>query len=264
MHRFILIALAFSMSISLSAQDMSLYQKKSFKASNGVTLPYRILYPENYNPQKTYPVLFFLHGAGERGDDNELQLVHGSKLFLEAENRKKYNAFVIFPQCAKDSYWAEIDRTEDRKHWEFPLKSTPSPTVMAVMEFFDEMVKTLPIDTRRQYLGGLSMGGFGTFEVLARMPRRFAAAFPICGGGNPLYAPIYGYSTPLWVFHGDVDVVVPVDLSRKVVAALQDMDVDVKYSEYKGVNHNSWDNAFAEPELLKWVFSHKRKKNDIK
>ncbi len=243
----------------LQAQDLSLYQVRHFVGASGDTLPYRIMLPEGYTSGKRFPLLLFLHGAGERGNDNAMQLVHGGKLFAQPDIRARYPAIVVFPQCPKDSYWARVDRDPQRGQWDFPFWETPSRSLGLVMEMMNALIRTERVDTTRLYVAGLSMGGMGTFELLARQPHRFAAAMPICGGSNPLLAPLYAPHTPLWVFHGDADAVVPVELSRKMVEAVRRAGGKVRYSEYPGVNHDSWTPAFAEPELMKWLFKHKSK-----
>jgi predicted peptidase len=120
----------------------------------------------------------------------------------------------------------------------------------------DSLIASGSVDTRRLYVGGLSMGGMGTFDMLARFPDRFAAAFPICGAGDESLAGRYAKTTALWIFHGSADAVMPPNSSRLFYANLKKEGADVKYTEYPGVGHNSWDNAFAEPELFPWLFSH--------
>jgi predicted peptidase len=254
---FLLACIVFS---PLSGQDFSAYLQRNYIGADGDTLLYRVLMPESYQQGKKYPLVLFLHGAGERGNDNESQLVHGSKLFLQPDLRKQYPAIVVFPQCPKDGYWARVERNAERQQWDFPFHETPGNAMGLVIQLLDELIRTEQVDTSRLYVGGLSMGGMGTFELLARQPQRFAAAIPICGGSNPLLAPLYAPHTPLWIFHGDADVVVPVALSRKMAEAARRAGGQVRYTEYPGVNHNSWDPAFAEPDLLKWLFSHKMKK----
>lgn len=245
---------------SLSGQDLSIYLKRHYIGEGGDTLLYRILLPDSYQQGRKYPLVLFLHGAGERGNDNELQLVHGAKLFLNPEVRKQYPAIVVFPQCPKDGYWARVERNAERQQWDFPFHETPGRAMGLVLQLLDELVRTEQVDPSRLYVGGLSMGGMGTFELLARQPQRFAAAIPICGGSNPLLAPLYASHTPLWIFHGAADAVVPVALSQKMYEAARKAGGKVRYTEYPGVNHNSWDPAFAEPELLKWLFAQKMKK----
>jgi predicted peptidase len=246
------------------AQDNSPYEKKEFIRGSD-TLRYRIMYPLKYNPKKKYPVLLFLHGAGERGNDNNAQLTHGSKLFADTANREKFPAIVIFPQCPYTDFWANIKIAKERTdstplEIEYPVDWNISKSLGMVSQLIDSFASTRPVDNSRIYLGGLSMGGMGTFELLWRKPGFFAAAFPICGGGNTIKAETYGKDFPIWVFHGEKDPVVNVDNSRKMVAALQAAGAKVKYSEYPGVKHDSWTNAFAEPELLSWLFSQKKNK----
>ncbi len=246
--------------MGLAAQELSAYLYRQFINSAGDTLPYRILLPESYESGRKYPMLLFLHGAGERGNDNEAQLIHGGKLFARPDVRARHPAIVVFPQCPKDNYWARVERSPQNPHWDFPLWETPGKAMGMVVELLDELIRKEKVDTMRLYVAGLSMGGMGTFELLARQPGRFAAAIPICGGSNSLLAPLYARHTPLWIFHGADDAVVPVVLSRKMADAARRAGGKVRYTEYPGVNHNSWDPAFAEPELLKWLFGHKARK----
>lgn len=249
-------------SILLCAQDNSPYEKKFF-IKNKDTLRYRIMYPLNFDGNKKYPLLLFLHGAGERGNNNELQLVHGSKLIADPANREKYPAFVIFPQCSSDDFWANIKRRKSmvdtsKLVFEFPTDIPMGKSLSLVSQLLDSFVTTKNINTRRIYVGGLSMGGMGTFELLWRKPGFFAAAIPICGGGNETMVKSYGKKLPIWVFHGDADPVVDVSHSRKMVAALKLAKAKVKYTEYPRVGHDSWNNAFAEPKLLQWLFDEKK------
>ncbi len=249
-------------SITAEAQDLSLYQKKEYIYSEGKILPYRILYPENYDKDKKYPLVLFLHGAGERGNNNENQLVHGAKLFLGKETRKNYPAIVIFPQCPENSFWSsvKIDRNKTPISLEFNYDNPITWPLDAVQKLVSQLLSVEAVDKKRCYITGLSMGGMGTFELLYRFPKIFAAAQPICGGGDVSRYDERVKKTSFWVFHGEVDAVVGVNESRAMVEKLKSIKVDVTYTEYPNVNHNSWDNAFAEPAFLSWMFSHKRKK----
>lgn len=243
------------------AQDKNLFEKKELIRDQD-TLRYRILYPEKYDAAKKYPLVLLLHGAGERGSDNEAQLMHGSSLFLDPTNRQQYPAIVIFPQCPKNDFWARIDRDPNRKDslngLYFPSDRPIGKSLGLVSQLLDSMAAAGTVNTRKIYVGGLSMGGMGTFEILWRKPGFFAAAFPICGGGDPEKVKEYARKFPIWVFHGDKDnVVVPAN-SRRMVTALQAAKAKVKYTEYPGVAHNSWDNTFKEPDLLKWLFGQKK------
>lgn len=241
-----------------SSQDLSLFQRKTFKASDGFSLPYRILYPENYSTEKQYPLVVVLHGAGERGADNEKQLIHGGKLFLDSAVRRKYDAIVLFPQCPEDSYWSSvtIDRNKTPLALKFDYTRPITRPLNAAMELVQQVVSQEGVDEGRVYITGLSMGGMGTFEAVHRFPNLFAAALPICGGGDTEH--YQKVKTPFWVFHGSEDAVVDVRYSQVMVDKLKDLGMKVKYTEYPGVNHNSWDNAFAEPDFLKWMFRKKR------
>ncbi len=244
------------------AQSNSLYEKKEFIKGND-TLRYRILYPANYQQGKKYPLILLLHGAGERGSDNELQLVWGASLFTDSIVRTKFPAIVVFPQCPQNDFWARINKSESKDSLGgfFYNSSLPvGSSLHLVMQLMDYMAASGTVNTKKIYVGGLSMGGMGTFELLWRKPNFFAAAFPICGGGDPLKITEYGKKFPLWIFHGDADPVVPVSNSRVMVNALKAGGSKPKYSEYKGVQHDSWKNAFAEPGLLKWLFAQKKGK----
>lgn len=247
-------------SFAASAQDLSLYQTKEFLSPEGGKLPYRILFPDDYNPGKEYPLILVLHGAGERGSDNEKQLTHGAKLFLEDKARKKFPAIVVFPQCAGGDYWSsvKIDRGKTPLELDFDYSRPATAPLTLAMKLVEELMRTEGVDKRRVYITGLSMGGMGTFEAVHRYPDVFAAALPVCGGGDTIRYKRVGL--PFWVFHGDADAVVKVDYSRAMVNKLQELDVKVRYTEYPGVNHNSWDSAFAEPRFLKWMFAKRRAK----
>lgn len=244
------------------SQDLSLYQKREYKNGTGQVLPYRILYPDNYDKSKKYPVILFLHGAGERGNDNEKQLVHGAKLFLADSNRKNFPCFVIFPQCPAESAWSsvKVDRSTTPVTFSFDYTVTPNWPLVSAIEMLKQTVGSESIDKSRIYITGLSMGGMGTFEAVYRNPDLFAAAMPICGGGDTVHYNKTIHKTSFWIFHGAADAVVSVKESQAMVNKLNSLDADVTYTEYPGVNHNSWDNAFAEATYISWMFSHQRKK----
>jgi len=252
--------LLFICTISAQAQDMDVYQKKLF-LSKGDTLPYRIMYPPDFDSSGKYPLLLFLHGAGERGNDNEKQLVHGARFFADPSNRKAFPALVVFPQCPEDDWWARVDDSTDpdeNRVFTFFSKGSPNPAMRLVLNLLDELVKESFIDADRVYLGGLSMGGMGTFDLLSLRPKTFAAAFPICGGGNLKTARKISRITSFWIFHGADDKVVDPEYSSGMAEAIKKHKGKVKLTIYPGTGHNSWDNAFAEPALLPWVFSNRR------
>jgi predicted peptidase len=248
--------------LRVHAQDLSEYKFASF-TKNGHSLPYRLLYPLNFDPDKKYPLLVFLHGSYEKGTDNALQLNIGGRYFLRPENRSQYPAFVLFPQCPADDSWAYFETTPDSltglaKEWHFPFKKEPTQVSGLLKNLLDSLIQQPSIDPDGVYLGGLSQGGMGVFDLVARYPGMFAAAFPICGAGKVSTAKLFAKQVPLWIFHGDKDDIVPPRFSRDFYKQLQKQGAEVRYSEYPGVYHDSWLNAFGEKELLPWLFLHKR------
>ena len=246
---------------SSQAQDLSAY-KKEFFIQGTDTLRYRILYPESYKKGKRYPLIVFLHGSGERGNDNEAQLFHGGDLFLKDSLRKQFPAIVIFPQCPQDSTWNRFPGRIRDTTAAFNLAlntldlTTPERLVKLLIDSFAE---NKIADKKRIYLGGLSLGGFGTYDLVIHYPGYFAAAFPICGQANVKLYTEKAAKVPVWIFHGTLDNVVDPQPDRNLIKALQSMGAkNAKYTEYPNAGHNSWDSAFAEPGLLPWLFSFKK------
>ncbi len=232
----------------------TVFIKSQYISMSGDTLPYRQLNPlvnfDDCGTEKRYPLVIFLHGSGERGNDNEKQLIHGSKMFADVKNRVQFPAFVIFPQCAENKRWVEVD-------WNLPahdMPAEPSKYLQLVMDVIDVTCAKYPIDPDRIYVAGLSMGGFGTWDLISRFPDKFAAAIPICGGAD-LNQATNIKQVPVWTFHGANDKVVKTQRTRDMVAAVKKAGGNMKYTEYPGVGHDSWNKTFAEPELLKWLFS---------
>jgi predicted peptidase len=245
--------------IFTKAQDHSKFDRGSF-ISKGDTLPYRILFPANFDPAKKYPILFVLHGAGERGNDNEAELKYGTELFLKDTIRQKYAAFIVYPQCPANSYWSNVKIKEDsatsKMSFYFQTDAPPTKAMQSLLGLVDQFLDKPYVDKHRVYIGGLSMGGMGTFEIIGRRPNTFAAAFAICGGDNSLNAKKYAKKVPLWIFHGQKDRTVPYEHSEVMVAAIKEAGGDPKYTLYPNDDHNSWNDAFAEPLLIPWLFSH--------
>jgi predicted peptidase len=248
--------------LGAAAQDLPAYSHESF-SRKGEALRYRLLLPANYDIHKKYPLIVFLHGSGERGTDNNAQLLHGGDMFLRDSIRKNYPAFVLFPQCPSDQVWApeKIERDTSGKvtRVDFPLDAGPTTPAALLTVLLDSLLTTGKIDAKRVYIGGLSLGGMGTFYMISMHPKLFAAAFPICGSGNVAEAGRFAKKVPVWIFHGSADQTVPVEGSRTYNAKLKKLGAEVKYTEYPGVGHNSWDNVFVEPGLMPWLFQHKRK-----
>lgn len=239
------------------AQDKSSYEKRWYTSGTD-TLPYRLLLPKDYNPKKKYPLILFLHGAGERGRDNEAQLTHGWGLFLRDSIRQRYPAVVVFPQCRQSSYWSNVsfvyDSVTKQRSFVFPVDGEPTVGMRLLLELTKDLQRNYKLNKKRLYVGGLSMGGMGTFELVRRQPKLFAAAFPICGGANTATASKLTKPS-WWIFHGMKDDVVPPELSMTMAEALKAEGARLKLTLYATANHNSWDSAFAEPDLLPWLFS---------
>jgi predicted peptidase len=234
------------------------YEYATFTDSKGTELNYRILYPVGYNKNKKYPLILFLHGAGERGNDNESQLKHGASVF--AFGLEDHPAIVIAPQCPKEDYWssAKFDRHKYPLDIEFNYNNPETDAFHASMELVKSFIKNKKADRKRVYVTGLSMGGMGTFEAIGRYPNLFAAAMVICGGADLKAYGLKQAKVPFYIFHGDADAVVPVKHSREIYKKLSDLGGTVTYKEYPNINHNSWDFAFKESIYPTWFFQFKK------
>jgi predicted peptidase len=260
--KFVVAFISFMLSRSLCAQDLNEYKKELFARKNQV-LPYRLLYPIVFDTSKQYPLLIFLHGAYEKGNDNEVQLDIGGRYFLADSNRRNFPAVIVFPQCPSNDLWALFDAEFDSmgmlKRAIFPFRKEPTAITSLLKQLVDSLMLLSFIDTHKIYVGGLSQGGMGVFDMVARYPGIFAAAFPICGAGKVSTADKFAKQTALWIFHGADDDVVPVHFSRQFYEKLKKLGADVRYTEYPGVRHESWINAFHEKDLLPWLFSKSKK-----
>jgi predicted peptidase len=250
------------LSLSLYAQDFNEYTKEIFTRKDQ-GLPYRLLYPIAFDTKKQYPLLIFLHGAYEKGNDNEVQLDIGGRYFLVDSNRRNFPAVIVFPQCPSNDLWAFFDAEFDSmgvlKRAIFPFRKEPTAITSLLKQLLDSLMSLSFIDSGKIYIGGLSQGGMGVFDMVARYPDIFAAAFAICGAGKISTADKFARQTALWIFHGADDDVVPVRFSRQLYQKLKKLGADVRYTEYAGVRHQSWINALQEKELLPWLFSKSKK-----
>jgi predicted peptidase len=204
-----------------------------------VSMKYLIYLPKDYDRQDSWPLMLFLHGAGERGDDLEMVKKHGPPKLIEAG--KEFPFIVVSPQCPEDGWWQPIE----------------------IKALLDEIVEKYKVDQDRVYLTGLSMGGFGTWAQAAYEPHRFAALAPICGAGQPLTTKRYA-KTPVWAFHGGKDIVVPIDSSIKMIESLKKNGGDPKFTVYPDAGHDSWIEAYNDPELYEWLLKQKRKGESAK
>ena len=202
----------------VAAQDE--YERSVFVSSSGDSLNYRLLEPEVMQAGEKYPLVLFLHGAGERGNDNEKQLTHGGQMFLNPVNREKYPAFVLFPQCPESGYWAYENRPQSFIPTQMPVGKEMPSVFQAVKELLDMYLANPQVDKSRIYIMGLSMGAMGTYDMVSRFPDLFAAAVPICGTVNPTRLSA-ARNVAFRIFHGDADDVVPVAGSRQAYKALK-------------------------------------------
>ena len=211
------------------------------------TIPYRLLQTvaEPKAGQAKRPLIIYLHGAGERGTDNTRQMGNIQPVLEKALTA----AYVLAPQCPEGQKWADVD-------WAAPsskINPAPSPSLAAVWQLVNALVKAYPIDTNRIYITGLSMGGFGTWDALSRWPWRFAAGVPICGGGDESQAPRIA-PVPVWAFHGAADPLVSVERTRRMIAALKANQASPHYTEYPKVGHAAWVLAYRNEDMLAWLF----------
>lgn len=230
------------------------FEKRVFKTDSG-SLPYRLLRPKDLDDTRRYPLVIFFHGAGERGDDNVKPLVHGMNDFASDDVMAKYPCFVIAPQCPTGLQWVDTPWTADAH----TMQDKPTKPMRLSLELITSLQSEFKIDEDRLYVTGLSMGGFGAWDAIQRHPARFAAAVPICGGGDPAFAKQLA-NLPVWAFHGDADGVVKPNRSRDMIAALKAAGGAPKYTEYPGVGHNSWAATYANREMYDWLFRQKRSK----
>jgi len=210
-----------------------------FKTGSGddakeVKVRYWLFLPENYQEDRPVPLMLFLHGAGERGEELELVKKWGPPKLVEKDT--KFPFLVVSPQCPKKQRW----------------------DVEQMVALVKDVTATYRVDQSRMYCTGLSMGGYGTWAIAAKYPQLFAAVVPICGGGDPAKAKAL-VKLPIWVFHGDKDKSVPLDRSKKMVDAIREAGGNVKFRIYPDVGHNSWSLTYGDPDVYKWLLSHVKK-----
>jgi predicted peptidase len=244
---------AISQEQKVSEDPAKLFEPREFAGEGGKVLKYRLLKPLGYNANKLYPLVIFLHGAGERGDDNTAQLKHGMADFCKVARREQNPAYVLAPQCPEGQKWADIDWSGDS----VKMPEAPSESMSLLFALVDSMLADAAVDKNRIYITGLSMGGYGTWDAIARRPDFFAAALPICGGGDPATAEKLK-RVPINCFHGDKDTAVKVERSRDMIAALKEAGGAPLYTEYAGVGHDSWTQTYANNEVHQWLFGQRR------
>ncbi|MGW8257029.1 MAG: carboxylesterase family protein [Thermoguttaceae bacterium] len=235
---FVLIVLL-SAGFALAADAQDFLESIYTEPGTGLQLPYQLFVPTGYDPSKEYPMVVFLHGAGESGTDNLKQINGNIDNLLAHVKMSEYSSFLLAPQT--NSGWA----------W---WGTAPSDAMRMTLSVMQQLEGQYNVDQSRLYLTGLSMGGFGTWEAIWQNQGLFAAAVPICGGGDTSKAPLM-VDQPIWAFHNDGDPTVPVEYSREMIAAIRAAGGDPLYTEYHSTSHNAWKMAYNEPELYDWMYS---------
>jgi predicted peptidase len=214
---------------------------------------YRLLKPLEMSPGKRFPLVVFLHGRDQRGRDNRAQLKFLPEWMAMDENRRRYPCYLLAPQCRDDAFWVESPRG-------IPGAARPpaSLQMQAVMSAIDDVTRNFPVDLARQYLTGLSMGGYATWELGTRLAERWAAVAPICGGGDDLYADRLS-EVPVWAWHGTADDEVPVRKTQRMIAALRAAGGHPRYTELEGAGHDVWTQAYRDADgVVAWMFEQRR------
>lgn len=235
---------------------VSRFEKRVYKDQHGDEMPYRLFRPERTVKGRKYPLVLFLHGAAGSGTDNEKQLeganMFGGLVWALPENQKRFPAFVVAPQS--NINWPAAKIEPGKRPVLLPGLGLGSRLALEIVE---QLVLEFPIDSTRIYVTGHSMGGAGTFNLIAYRPGFFAAAVPVCG--LPDFSMARAMTqTPTWNFHGDKDDIEPVATSRRIIREIRKAGGKPRYTEYPGVGHNSFLWAYTEPGLLKWLFAQRR------
>lgn len=235
-----------------SVYDVTKVFKRMVYQDADISIPYGLYIPKNYDCGETYPLLVFLHGAGERGNDNEKQLAVAIQKMFDSVDSPVYDSIVIAPQCPDERQWVMTP-------WEkgnYSVVDTPeSPELEAVCGLIRDIICDYNVDKNRIYVTGISMGGFGTWDMLCRHGNRIAAGMPVCGAGDPSFARKLK-NIPIRTFHGSDDGAVPPSGTRKMFASIKKAGGKcISYTEFDGMGHNVWDNVYEDVDNLKWLFS---------
>jgi len=237
------------------------FEAKVYESPKGGKLSYRQLSPAEVESGRKYPLVLFLHGAGGRGNDNARQITDAGfcpDLLNKADFAQRYVCFMIAPQVPADKRWVEVN-------WGQAAHAMPKESgdqMRMTLELVDAALEEYPIDPDRVYVTGLSMGGFGTWDAVQRRPKFFAAALPICGGGDTAQADKLT-KIPLWVWHGDSDKVVPTQRSRDMVAAVRKAGGKPIYNEQPNCGHAVWPFAYGNVKVWDWMFAQVRGQPEV-
>ena len=239
----------------------TIFDKKVFEASDGYKLNYRIYLPEDYSADKEYPLLLFFHGAGEKGNDNESQLKTGVQNMFSYSIGKVADSIVIAPQCPlldpDTAKWVNVPNWVDGCNYSTD-EIAESQQMKAVVELLDHIRENYSTDESRWYVTGLSMGGFATWDMIVRHPELWAAAVPVCGGGDYRKAEVIK-DMPIWTFHGDQDPTVPYTGTEKIVESLKAAgSTTIKYNKLEGQRHDIWSGVYANTIMWNWMYSQQK------
>lgn len=227
---------------------------KSFTSSEGQTIEYRIYVPKTDDPAAKFPAILFLHGAGERGTNNLAQLKHCIPDLMNYIIKGNHPATLIVPQCPTGMQWVNAP-WEAKSH---NMLKRPSKPLQAVIEMMEKELAAAPVDPARLYISGISMGGYGTWDMLQRFPDKFAAGMPICGGGDTNLASKL-VNIPIHVVHGEKDTAVPVERSRSMVEAVKAAGgTKITYLERTGEGHGVWGPTYQDVKNIDWLFSQRK------
>ncbi len=237
-------------------KPIEMFEGKVFTASNGMKLPYRLYVPEDYDPAQAYPVVLFLHGSGGRGNDNAAQLNNGFVKMFSIVGNPIFDCIILVPQCPTGSAWVSVSSWKECNY--STDKIPESKPLAAALELLQTLPSQYHVDTDRIYATGLSMGGYGTWDLLVRHGDLFAAALPICGGCDSSKAEQLK-DIPIWTAHGLKDKTVPPDGTISMYQAIRAAGGEKIYiTEYPDMTHNVWDIVYAKEEFYTWLLSHKR------
>lgn len=231
------------------------FDARLYQSSDDGSLPYRIHLPQTIEHGRKYPLILFFHGAGERGTDNGGQLRFGIDELLAYSEKRRQPVIIIAPQVPISEQWVDTPWTADAH----TMPEEPSRSMRLTIDLLKETIDELPVDPERVYVTGLSMGGFATWDIIQRLPELFAAAIPVCGGGDAAEADAIK-DIPQWAFHGDRDWVIKPQRSRDMIAALREAGGHPKYTEYPGLQHDIWDTTYANEAVWQWLFEQRNKR----
>jgi predicted peptidase len=229
--------------------DDYIFRKEVYAEKKGVRMPYRLFVPNGYDAGQKYPLILWFHGGSGRGSDNEAQITKGNELgthiWTTKEHQERFPTFVVAPQCSGEENWGDPDLNEI------------TPPLQRALDILAQVEKDYSIDASRIFLVGQSMGGLGVWTLLQTFPEKWAGAIVLSSFDN-FTNPKGVARVPLWIFQGEADLTVPIELVRQMVKDLKKAGGQPRYTEYHKASHDIWDKAFHEPDLIDWITAQKR------